>query len=296
MKLDIHSFRTPFPCSYGMRRPAVGPESRPAVVLLHSSASSSRQWDALVERLRPNYRVHAIDLHGHGRQAPWREDRPLTLDDEAELALDAVERSGGAHLIGHSYGAAVAVHLAAERPTLVRSLAVFEPVLFALLAERDPHGAGTREAVAVGSAIGQLVASGQSAAAAERFVDYWSGSMAWRRLPGYVQHAIVLRMPAVVQNFQALYDATLPSEQLLRLHMPMLCLTGAWSTTAALRLAKMLRVLLPGARHELLEGMGHMGPITHPTLVNERLVRFLDSVAGESRHAPAAAAAELVAQ
>jgi pimeloyl-ACP methyl ester carboxylesterase len=292
MNYDMHSFRLPFPCSYGMRRPPVGPESRPAVVLLHSSASSSRQWDVLVERLRPNYRVHAIDLHGHGRQAPWREDRPLSLQDEAELALDAVERSGGAHLIGHSYGAAVAVHLAAERPALVRSLAVFEPVLFALLADRDPHCAGTREAVAVGTTIGQLVASGQAAEAAERFVDYWSGPRAWRRLPAYVQQAIVLRMPAVVQNFQALYDATLPGEHLLRLRMPMLCLTGANSTTAALRLARMLRVLLPGARHELLEGVGHMGPITHPTLVNERLVRFLDSVAGERRMA--AAGAELV--
>jgi hypothetical protein len=56
--------------------------------------------------------------------------------------------------------------------------------------------------------------------------------------------------------------------------MPMLCLTGGRSTAAALRIAALLRDLLPGAQHEMLAGLGHMGPITHAPLVNDRLLRF----------------------
>ncbi len=41
---------------------------RQTVVLLHSSASSSRQWSALVELLGPRFDVRAVDLHGHGAQ------------------------------------------------------------------------------------------------------------------------------------------------------------------------------------------------------------------------------------
>ena len=38
--------------------------AREAVVLLHSSGSSSRQWKGLMERLSPHYDVRARDQHG----------------------------------------------------------------------------------------------------------------------------------------------------------------------------------------------------------------------------------------
>lgn len=40
-------------------------------------------------------------------------------------------------------------------------------------------------------------------------------------------------------------------------------------------LAKLLRLTLPYARYEVMQGMGHMGPVTHATDVNRRLVAFL---------------------
>ena len=245
--------------------------TRETAILLHSSAASARQWDALAERLRPAFDVHAIDLHGHGRQAPWRGDRGLSVHDEAALVLPIIERAGGAHLIGHSYGGAVAMHLAAARPSLVRSLAVYEPVLFRLLADHDPLGAAASEAFNLAGSMRVLVADGQAAAAAERFVDYWSGASAWSRMGPDRQRAVVSRMAVVVQHFDTLYSEPLPAA---RLTMPVLCLAGGLSTAAALRIAALLRALLPDAQHEMLRGMGHMGPITHATQVNDRFLRF----------------------
>ena len=109
---------------------------RPTLVLLHASASSARQWDALAQSLRARFDVHAIDLHGHGqRPAPGH---ALSVHDDAALARAVLEQAGGGHVIGHSYGAAVAVHLAAAAPQLVHSLALYEPVLFRLLADHAP--------------------------------------------------------------------------------------------------------------------------------------------------------------
>lgn len=248
---------------------------RETVILLHSSAASARQWDALAERLRPAFEVHAIDLHGHGRQANWNQDRALSVHDDAALALPAIERAGGAHLVGHSYGAAIAMHLAAARPALVRSLAVYEPVLFHLLADHEPQGAAAREAIDLAERVRVLVAGGQAAAAAEHFVDHWSGTSAWAGLGPQRQQAVASRMPVVVQHFDALHAAALPTAPLARLTVPVLCLAGARSTAAARRIAGLLRSLLPGAQHETLAGLGHMGPITHAPLVNDRLLRFL---------------------
>lgn len=248
---------------------------RQTVILLHSSAASARQWDALAERLRASFDVQAIDLHGHGQQAGWSGERPLSVHDDAALALPMLERAGGAHLIGHSYGAAVALHLAAVRPARVRSLAVYEPVLFRLLADHEPQGGAAREAFELAAAMRMLVSAGQAAAAAERFVDYWSGASAWASLAPHRQRAVVSRMPVVVQHFDTLHAQALPMAPLRRLSAPVLCLAGARSTAAALRIAGMLRDLLPGAAHETLPGLGHMGPITHAPLVNDRLLRFL---------------------
>ena len=251
------------------------PKDRPTVVLLHSSAASARQWDMLAERLRPAFDVHAIDLHGHGGQARWQGPRALSVHDEAALVLPVIECAGGAHLIGHSYGAAIALHLAVARPSLVHSLVVYEPVLFGLLADHEPQGAAAQEAFDLAEAMRVWVAEGRAEAAAERFVDYWSGGAAWQRLAPQQQRSVVSRMPVVVQHFDALYREMLPPEHLARLTMPVLCLSGRRSTAAALRIAGLLRALLPDAQHETLPGAGHLGPITHPSLVNERLLGFL---------------------
>ncbi len=248
--------------------------NRPTLVLLHASASSARQWDALAQSLRSQFDVHAIDLHGHGqRPAP---DRALSVHDDAALARAVLERAGGGHVIGHSYGAAVAVHLAAAAPQLVHSLALYEPVLFRLLADHAAGSYGAREVFELATFVWEQVAQHQLLPAAERFVNYWSGPQAWQRLPEDKRQAIAARMPVIDQQFRTLVHEALPPAALAAIDMPLLCLHGTRSTSAALQMAALLRALLPHGRHEALEGLGHMAPITHALAVNDRLMRFLN--------------------
>src|SRR5581483_8261062 len=104
------------------------------VVCIHASASSGAQWTSLVERLEDRFRPLAVDLHGAGRTPAWRGDRRLTLADEVALLEPTLAATGARlHLVGHSYGAAVALRIALDHPHWVASLTVFEPVLFSLL-------------------------------------------------------------------------------------------------------------------------------------------------------------------
>jgi pimeloyl-ACP methyl ester carboxylesterase len=253
--------------------------SRPRVVLLHSSGASSRQWDVLRDSLQPQFDVYPLDLYGHGKQRAWTHARALTVHDEAALALPLLESVRGAHVVGHSYGAGVAMHLAIARPELVHSLALFEPVLFSMLTAEDPHGLGTCEVVDLAQKLRQRVAEGRAGAAAQTFVDYWARGPAWAGLSARQQQTVASRMPLVVQHFDALFSAPLPPEAAARLNMPMLVLAGAHSTAAALRVAELLRALLPDAQHATLPGIGHMGPVTHPHEVNALVQRFLASAA-----------------
>ncbi|NRF65867.1 hypothetical protein HLB44_02585 [Aquincola sp. S2] len=52
-------------------------------------------------------------------------------------------------------------------------------------------------------------------------------------------------------------------------------LRGTRTTRAALHVSALLRCLLPHGRHEVLDGLPHMAPLTHPAPVNDRLLRFL---------------------
>lgn len=245
------------------------------VVLLHSSASSSRQWQMLAAQLQPQYRVIAIDLHGHGRQADWRGDSPLTLAGEAALALPLLPIEG-AHVVGHSYGGAVALKLATLAPQAVRSLSVYEPVLAAWLVDDDAHSPAAREFLATGAFVDRALARGEHELAAWHFVDYWGGPGAWAALSPERQAALAPRMPAVGAHFGALLGERMGPLALAALPMPMLCLHGDATRASTRRVAQLLRAVLPGARHEALHGMGHLGPITHAAEVNACIRAFIE--------------------
>lgn len=258
------------------------PVKRDTVVLLHASGSSARQWDRLADTLRCTHDVQAIDLHGHGRRAPWSGVGPLSLHDDAALALEVLERAGGGHLVGHSYGGAVAMHLAAARPALVRSLAVYEPVLLHLLAEHAAPAPGAIEVFAVAAQIRRRAGEGDGHSAAACFVDYWSGPGTWQGLEPRQQGAIVSRMATVIAHFDTLRAEPLPPAARRQLRMPVLVLHGSRTTRAARLVAGLLEQLLPAATHVSLAGLGHMGPLTNPEPVNQQLLRFLDGVASRS--------------
>lgn len=244
----------------------------PSVVLLHASASSARQWQGFAAALGPRFAVHAIDLYGHGERMPWPGERPLALADEAALAAPLVLRSDGVHLVGHSYGGAVALKLAALYPGLVRSVTLFEPVMFAWIA-------GTPEVadvVAVADSIGRHLALGSPAHAARGFIDFWSGAGTFGGMPASRQEAIAARMPAIDRHFRAVFSEPLALREVARLSIPMLFMTGARTPRVMQRFARAVGSALPMARHCTIAGAGHMGPITHAAQFDANARAFIE--------------------
>ncbi len=252
------------------------------VVMLHSSGASSRQWQALAGVLQPHHEVHAVDLYGHGTREGWPGPAPMSLADEAGPVERLLEQLGGAHLIGHSYGAAVALELASRRPALVRSLVAYEPVLFCLLLGDALSRREVQTAIIAAGAMHQRMAQGQPEAAAQHFVDFWSGPGTWATLPVEPQQGAAARMPSVMQQFGALFGDPLALADLARLRMPALLCTGGRTVPVARRIVQLVRGAMPGAQHETFDPMGHMGPVTHAALFNRRVAEFLQGLA--ARH------------
>jgi pimeloyl-ACP methyl ester carboxylesterase len=250
--------------------------SGPAVVCIHCNASSSSQWRPLMDRLAPRHRVLAPDTHGAGRGPAWPTERTLTLHDEVALLEPVFARAGAPFaLVGHSYGAAVALLAALKQPERVHALVLYEPTLFALVdaASPAPNAAdGIRETVA--RAVAAL-AAGDRSAAAEAFIDYWMGTGAWAAKPESQRSAIEAAIVNVQGWGRALLGETTPLTALRDLEMPVLLMQGSETPPSARAVATLLARTLPRVETLSFEGLGHMGPITHPALVDAAIDSFL---------------------
>jgi pimeloyl-ACP methyl ester carboxylesterase len=266
--------------------------SGPGIVCLHSNASHSSQWRALTEKLAARFHVLAADLYGAGKSPVWPAHRPICLRDEVALLDPVFARAGDPFvLIGHSYGAAVALIAALAQPHRVRALALYEPTLFAVVdAERPPpnDADGIRHAVAD---AGAAVDAGDLERAAERFIDFWTGTGSWDRTPDVRRAPIASSVADIRAWGGALFDEPTPIAAFSRLNVPVLYMLGKDSPASSRSVGRLLTSVLPRVEVIEFEGVGHMGPITHPEPVNEAITRFLDRQGEETNASPTALAA-----
>lgn len=103
--------------------------SGPRVVLVHGVVLSGRESWRAQRPLTERWTLLAPDRPGHGRSPDARQD----FESEAPLVADQLLQEP-AHLVGHSYGAIVAMLAAARQPKTVRSLTIIEPPATAVAA------------------------------------------------------------------------------------------------------------------------------------------------------------------
>ncbi|MEX2128588.1 MAG: alpha/beta hydrolase [Xanthobacteraceae bacterium] len=250
--------------------------SGPAVLLVHSSASGNRQWRRLTDDLKDRYRVIALNLFGYGQTSKWPEDRPQTLADQAALITAvaglAPERVA---LVGHSLGGAVAFEAALQLGPRLRTLVVFEPILFYLL-----HDLGEREAFAEISAIRtgfvEHGTKGDWNAVGELFVDYWSGKGAWAATPEDRKSGIISMLAPVMREWEMVGSQGRPIAEWGAISAPVHILRAADTRRTTGTVAALLARTHPNWRlHDVAAG-GHMAPIARPDLVNPLIARVLD--------------------
>ena len=250
--------------------------SGPGVVCLHANASTSGQWRALMEKLAPRFHVIAADSYGAGKSPAWPTDRQPVLRDEVALLEPAFASAGDPFaLVGHSYGAAIALITAFTQPRRVRALTLYEPTLFSLVDADSPppnDADGIKGAVAAARAY---LDAGDPDRAAEQFIDFWMGKGAWAATPKERKPPIAAAVANVRGWAHALMREPTPLSAFRTLNIPVLYMTGSDSPASSLGVARLLKGALPRVETVEFKGLGHMGPVTHPDVVNEAIARFL---------------------
>jgi pimeloyl-ACP methyl ester carboxylesterase len=210
-----------------------------------------------------------LDLWGHGSQRSWHGSGPFSLSAEADAIREACPDGEPFHLVGHSYGGAVALSFALRHPERLRSLTLIEPSCFHILKAAEGSDAHLLDEIrAVAEAVNRGAISGDYCRGMEIFIDYWGGAGSWRNLPDDKKAQFAHLAVQVAHHFWSLIEETASLEACASIDVPTLILCGTLSPAPSRAITRLLAETLPRARHRTVPGAGHMSPITRPDDVN----------------------------
>jgi pimeloyl-ACP methyl ester carboxylesterase len=242
------------------------------VILLHSGGMSSRQWRILAENLATTHRVISPDFLGCGENPPWP-DEPFHFRQDVQAITELIEELNSPfHIVGHSYGGLIALTIARQMPSLLRTVSVYDPVAFGVLYDaNDKEGLDNLEE-ASRSPVFQDISHGGDEAWLEGFIDYWNGPGTWKGLPDPTQKSFLRVGRKVFYEVLTLMSDRTTLDEFAAITCPALLMHGENSPAAARRVITLLGERLPRAKVVSIEGAGHMGPLLQMRLVNKHIV------------------------
>lgn len=246
----------------------------PIVVVGHCSSASHKEWLPLIGTLKSEWRVLAPDFIGYGQSQPWPAKEPFSIDADVNVLLALANKTKGPlHLVGHSYGAALALEAARTLGSRVKSLVLVEPVSFHLLRQEGrPEWA---EVETLGRAVLGPVAEGDDRAAAKAFMTYWLGRWRWWLSPERFKTAIAATIPKVALEFAIAIDEPVTLQDYAAVAAPTLLIAGGKTRAPTRAVVDLLAATLPNAKLAILKSAGHMSPFTHPVELNRLILDYL---------------------
>jgi non-heme chloroperoxidase len=156
----------------------------PMVVLVHGALGDFRSWSAQMAVLSSKYRVVSYSRRYHEPNSLPDGEIDYTHRRHVDDLIGLIEKlgSGPAHLVGHSYGAAVAALVAMKRPDLVSSLILEEPTLFSMLSDDLDKVSLRFHAVAL-NVLQKLSENGEQRLAVREYVNIVNGKDVFDELP-----------------------------------------------------------------------------------------------------------------
>jgi len=245
----------------------------PPLVLLHGLAMHSGVWGPLVGRLAGRFRVHAVDLPGHGHSALAA---PFTLDSACAAVSSSIPVD--AHpliVVGWSLGGLVAMRWARQEPARVGRVALVATTPRFAAGADWPHGVPAQTLARFGDELHV-----EWKITIQRFLALQlQGSEHGRATLAAMRQQVFARgEPSPDALFGAL-DAIVTTDlraEVPDIAQPALVIAGERDTLALPAAARWLGERLPDASFSPIEGAAHVPFLSHPDAFAAALDSFLD--------------------
>ena len=242
-------------------------------LMLHCSLASSDAWRGVAGHLGDVLTMRGFDFPSHGKSGEWDGQGDYHTAC-TKAAVETLQKP--AHLIGHSLGATVALRLAVERPDLVKSLVLIEPVYFAAAKAMAAYQAYLNDV----EPFAQAMRDGRVEDAARLFTDMWGTGVAWDSLPLEMQRALTAQIHLIPATEGALLDDNahvISGNAIEGFKCPVLLVEGDKSPPIIPAVNRALAQRMQCATQAIVAGAGHMVPITNADKVAGLIRDFVNA-------------------
>lgn len=241
----------------GAGEPAGDPAGDP-VLLVHGFGASTYSWRKVMPDIARSRRAIALDLSGFGYTERPRDPERYSRDGQVALILGLLDALGieRAHLVGHSYGGALSLALAARHPDRVRSLLLLDSAAPTYPNDRRTRLAGIRWLNGLFLRSVALREKGVRRALQASVSD--DSLVTPKLVAAYLDR---LRIEGISHAY---YGLTAPvrnpgeAVELGKITAPTLVIWGAEDRLIPLEDGRQATARIPGARFEVFEQTGHM--------------------------------------
>lgn len=259
---------------YEIASHSFGTGTRPALAI-HCTLGNGAMWGPVCEPLSA-LTTTVFDQPNHGQSAPWEAAgaEPGAFQTlVTRIAASFITRP--VDLIGHSFGASVALRIAVGAPQAVRSLTLIEPVLF----KSVEGSARWQDLRAHQDHFEALIAAGELDPAARGFLRDWGAGQPWEALPEHHRARFLGQMPMVGNISSANFDD--PGQiwregGLEAIDTPVMIIHGDASPPIMPEVAEAIAARLPDVGVACIPGGGHMLPVTHAAQVRDLIALNLE--------------------
>ena len=247
------------------------------LVLLHGWGMHSGIWHDLQQTLQEKYRVHQVDLPGHGRSQATVGDFDLPLLAEMIWQSVASRLQGQAFWLGWSLGGLAALQVALQQPAQVRALVLVASTPRFARADDWPHAMSSDLLEAFASQLGE-----DQQATLQRFLALQvKGSDEARELLRRLRRQVLdnaVLDPVALQSGLAILQQVDLRERLHELDaLPVLQLFGEYDMLVPPKSAADQAALFGNSHSVVIEGAGHAPFVSHRDQFLKQLMKFLDA-------------------
>ncbi len=250
----------------------------PAILFVPGSYSTSMSWNGMQKKLPQHYRFVGTSLCGYGGTEETRTIEDLDMEHQVRV-IEAVARKigGPVHMVGHSFGGAVALAAALAGAVEVISITTFEANPLKILCERG-HAQMFEATQRVSTNFETAHHAGERDAAG-RIIDFWGGKHSFRSMPDAVQNYCRATAYTNVLDWRTAFGFEAAMADYAQLTVPVLLVRGALANPVMVEITDALKDCLQDSRSAVVDGASHFLNTSHAEDCSRLLADFLEDIA-----------------
>lgn len=247
------------------------------LVLVHGAVGDYRTWENQIEPLAKHFDVVSYSRRWHFPETVFTNGADYTAQTHVADLLGLIRTFGTpVHLVGHSYGAAVAAMATLRRPDLVRSLVLAEASLFSLLLTEPGGGMLVAKSAAGMTHITPLVRDGNPEKAVREFVEVILGPRGFDRISPRAQAVMIANAHTIGPMLNGMNVGNeFTADNARSISARTLIVSGELSPAVFRQTSLRLALLIPRAEHRVLAGVSHGLHLEAPEVFTQLVLDFL---------------------